>query len=84
MTGGYVEEARSWREWLVRAVAGRPADARILYGVTGERLLHEWELPWLPGYDQHCPEPDARRRRSADWRIQDTMIRLAEGKPWTD
>ena len=55
MTGGYVEEARSWREWLVRAVAGRPADAQILYSVTGERLLHEWELPWLPGYEGSAP-----------------------------
>jgi GH15 family glucan-1,4-alpha-glucosidase len=55
MIGGYVEEARSWREWLVRAVAGRPASAQILYGVTGERLLHEWELPWLPGYEGSAP-----------------------------
>jgi GH15 family glucan-1,4-alpha-glucosidase len=55
MIGGYVEEARAWREWLVRAVAGRPADAQILYGVTGERLLHEWEVPWLPGYEAASP-----------------------------
>jgi GH15 family glucan-1,4-alpha-glucosidase len=55
MTGGYVEEARSWREWLVRAVAGRPSHARILYGVTGDRLLPEWELPWLPGYEGSAP-----------------------------
>jgi GH15 family glucan-1,4-alpha-glucosidase len=55
MTGGYVEEARAWREWLVRAVAGRPAHAQILYGVTGERLLPEWELPWLPGYEGSAP-----------------------------
>jgi GH15 family glucan-1,4-alpha-glucosidase len=55
MSGGYVEEARAWREWLVRAVAGRPANAQILYGVTGERLLHEWELPWLPGYQGSAP-----------------------------
>jgi GH15 family glucan-1,4-alpha-glucosidase len=55
MIGGYIDEARSWREWLVRAVAGRPANAHILYGVTGERLLHEWELPWLPGYEGSSP-----------------------------
>src|SRR5205823_6526436 len=55
MTGGYVEEARSWREWLVRAVAGRPSHAQILYGVTGDRLLPEWELPWLPGYEGSAP-----------------------------
>jgi GH15 family glucan-1,4-alpha-glucosidase len=55
MTGGYVEEARAWREWLLRAVAGRPSDAQILYGVAGERLLPEWELPWLPGYEGSAP-----------------------------
>jgi GH15 family glucan-1,4-alpha-glucosidase len=55
MTGGYVEEARAWREWLVRAVAGRPANAQILYGITGNRLLPEWELPWLPGYEGAAP-----------------------------
>ncbi|MGH7307375.1 MAG: glycoside hydrolase family 15 protein [Candidatus Rokuibacteriota bacterium] len=55
MAGGYVEEARSWREWLVRAVAGRPSHAQILYGVTGDRLLPEWELPWLPGYEGSAP-----------------------------
>ena len=55
MTGGYIEEARAWREWLVRAVAGRPSHAQILYSVTGERLLPEWELPWLPGYEASAP-----------------------------
>jgi GH15 family glucan-1,4-alpha-glucosidase len=55
MTGGYVEEARAWREWLVRAVAGRPANAQIVYGVTGDRLLPERELPWLPGYERSVP-----------------------------
>jgi GH15 family glucan-1,4-alpha-glucosidase len=55
MIGGYVEEARAWREWLLRAVAGQPSQARILYGVAGERLLPEWELPWLPGYEKSAP-----------------------------
>jgi GH15 family glucan-1,4-alpha-glucosidase len=55
MTGGYIEEARAWREWLVRAVAGRPSHAQILYSVTGERLLPEWEVSWLPGYEGSAP-----------------------------
>jgi GH15 family glucan-1,4-alpha-glucosidase len=55
MTGGYVEEARAWREWLLRAIAGKPSQAQILYGVAGERLLPEWELPWLPGYERSAP-----------------------------
>jgi GH15 family glucan-1,4-alpha-glucosidase len=55
MIGGYSEEARAWREWLVRAVAGQPSQAQIVYGVSGERLLPEWELPWLPGFGGAAP-----------------------------
>jgi GH15 family glucan-1,4-alpha-glucosidase len=55
MTGGYTEEARAWREWLLRAVAGKPSQAQILYGVGGERLLPEWELSWLPGFAGSTP-----------------------------
>ena len=51
----YVEEATSWRDWLVRAVAGDPADLQIMYGVAGERRLTELELEWLPGYDGSRP-----------------------------
>jgi GH15 family glucan-1,4-alpha-glucosidase len=47
---GYVEEAKAWREWLLRAVAGAPADMQIMYGIGGERRLTECEVPWLPGY----------------------------------
>jgi GH15 family glucan-1,4-alpha-glucosidase len=55
MLGGYQEEARRWREWLLRAVAGAPAQAQILYGVAGERLVPEWEIAWLPGYAGSAP-----------------------------
>jgi GH15 family glucan-1,4-alpha-glucosidase len=55
MIGGYVEEARAWREWLLRAVAGKPSQVSILYGVMGERRLPELELPWLPGYEGSAP-----------------------------
>ena len=51
----YVEEATSWRDWLVRAVAGDPADLQIMYGVAGERRLTELELTWLPGYERSQP-----------------------------
>ena len=50
MNAGFVGEARSWRNWLLRAVAGDPANAQILYGVAGERRVPELELAWLPGY----------------------------------
>jgi GH15 family glucan-1,4-alpha-glucosidase len=55
MTAGYTAEARSWRDWLVRAVAGDPRQMQIMYGVAGERRLTEFELPWLPGYEASTP-----------------------------
>jgi GH15 family glucan-1,4-alpha-glucosidase len=55
MTGGFVDEARAWREWLLRAVAGAPAQAQIMYGLAGERRLSEIELPELPGYEGATP-----------------------------
>ncbi|MGH2933197.1 MAG: glycoside hydrolase family 15 protein [Gaiellaceae bacterium] len=51
----YAEEAAAWRVWLLRAVAGSPADIQIMYGVAGERRLPEFELPWLPGYQGSEP-----------------------------
>ncbi|NEU13376.1 glycoside hydrolase family 15 protein [Methylobacterium sp. BTF04] len=55
MDGGYLDEARAWRDWLVRAVAGNPEQAHILYGIAGERMLPEIELDWLPGYEGSKP-----------------------------
>jgi GH15 family glucan-1,4-alpha-glucosidase len=55
MAGGYGGEARAWREWLVRAVAGSPSQMQIMYGLGGERRLPEWEVPWLPGYMDSRP-----------------------------
>ncbi|MFF3458233.1 glycoside hydrolase family 15 protein [Streptomyces sp. NPDC002730] len=52
---GYREEARRWREWLLRAVAGDAQNLQIMYGVAGERELPEAELPWLPGYEKSGP-----------------------------
>ncbi|KAK1178233.1 glycoside hydrolase family 15 protein [Streptomyces sp. NBS 14/10] len=52
---GYREEARAWREWLLRAVAGDPENLQIMYGIAGERELGEAELPWLPGYEGSQP-----------------------------
>ncbi|MFJ8646909.1 glycoside hydrolase family 15 protein [Streptomyces sp. NPDC093546] len=50
LSAGYLEEASAWRDWLLRAVAGDPADLQIMYGLAGERRLPETELPWLRGY----------------------------------
>src|SRR5262249_51142035 len=49
MNTGYFDEARDWREWLLRAVAGSPSQMQIMYGLSGERRLTEFEIPWLPG-----------------------------------
>jgi GH15 family glucan-1,4-alpha-glucosidase len=51
----FKDEAQAWREWLLRAVAGKPADLQIMYGISGERRLTELELPWLPGYEDSRP-----------------------------
>ena len=55
LLSGYRDEARAWREWLLRAAAGRPQDLQVLYGVSGERQLAELELPWLPGFRRSKP-----------------------------
>ena len=55
LTTGYTDEAVAWREWLMRAVAGHPADLQIVYGVAGERWIGEREIPWLRGYEGASP-----------------------------
>ena len=52
---GYYDEARAWRDWLVRAIAGSPHQVQIMYGVGGERWLPELIVPWLPGYENSSP-----------------------------
>ena len=47
---GFLAEARNWRDWILRAVAGAPEKMQIMYRVDGSRRLDEAELPWLPGY----------------------------------
>ena len=52
---GYHQEATQWRDWLLRAVAGDPAQLQVLYGVGGERRIPEFEVPWLAGYERSQP-----------------------------
>ncbi|MFB6807994.1 glycoside hydrolase family 15 protein [Streptomyces sp. NPDC056387] len=52
---GFHDEARAWRAWLLRAVAGDPADLQIMYGIGGERRIPETDLPWLRGYAGSAP-----------------------------
>ncbi|HSL07899.1 MAG TPA: glycoside hydrolase family 15 protein [Pseudonocardiaceae bacterium] len=52
---GYVDEAKAWRDWLLRAAAGDPADLRIMYGLDGSRRIPEYTLDWLRGYEGSTP-----------------------------
>jgi len=52
---GYDDEARAWRDWLLRAIAGRPDEVQIMYGIAGERRLTELEVDWLEGYEASSP-----------------------------
>ncbi|GAB6848892.1 glycoside hydrolase family 15 protein [Paraburkholderia kururiensis] len=55
MRGGYYDEARAWRSWLGRVMAGSPQQLQIMYGIAGERRLPESEIEWLPGYEGAKP-----------------------------
>jgi GH15 family glucan-1,4-alpha-glucosidase len=55
MQSGHFNEARAFRDWLLRAVAGDPEQMQIMYGPAGERRLTEIELDWLPGYEGSRP-----------------------------
>jgi GH15 family glucan-1,4-alpha-glucosidase len=55
MNAGYYDEARAWRDWLLRAAAGAPSQVQIMYGLAGERRLTEYDISWLPGYAQSRP-----------------------------
>jgi GH15 family glucan-1,4-alpha-glucosidase len=55
MTAGFRNEARAWREWLLRSAAGHPSELQIMYGIAGERRLTELELDGLRGYEGSRP-----------------------------
>jgi GH15 family glucan-1,4-alpha-glucosidase len=68
LAAGYTDEAASWRDCLLRAVAGDPADLQIMYGIHGERRLPEMEVPWLAGYEESAPVRIGNGRRpSCSW-----------------
>jgi GH15 family glucan-1,4-alpha-glucosidase len=84
MDAGYHDEARAWREWLLRAVAGSPARIQIMYGLAGERRLPEYELDWLPGYASSLPVRvgnGAARQMQLDvyGELMDAMYQAREG-----
>ncbi len=55
INAGYYDEAAAWQDWLLRALAGSPNQVQIMYGLNGEQLLLEWEVDWLPGYENSRP-----------------------------
>jgi GH15 family glucan-1,4-alpha-glucosidase len=55
MAAGYKDEARAWRQWVLRAAAGNTDKLQIMYGLGGERRLMEWEVDWLSGYEGARP-----------------------------
>jgi GH15 family glucan-1,4-alpha-glucosidase len=55
MHAGIYWEAQAWRDWMLRAVAGSADQIQPLYGISGERRLSEWTVPWLPGFKDSRP-----------------------------
>jgi GH15 family glucan-1,4-alpha-glucosidase len=55
INAGYYDEAAAWQDWLLRALAGSPDQVQIMYGLNGEQLLLEWQVDWLPGYQNSRP-----------------------------
>src|SRR5207247_19995 len=76
---GYRDEAVIWRQWLLRAVAGDPADVQIMYGIAGERRLEERELPWLPGFEGSKPVRVGNAAACASTSSPDVKVRSRAG-----
>ncbi|MBG0740774.1 glycoside hydrolase family 15 protein [Paeniglutamicibacter antarcticus] len=55
LAAGYTDEATAWRDWLLRSVAGDPADLQIMYAIDGRRRIPEAELDWLRGFEGSSP-----------------------------
>ncbi|MDQ2801911.1 MAG: glycoside hydrolase family 15 protein [Pseudomonadota bacterium] len=55
LNAGYTDEATRWRDWILRAIAGRPDKMQVVYRVDGGRRLEEWPAKWLPGYEASKP-----------------------------
>jgi GH15 family glucan-1,4-alpha-glucosidase len=81
---GYYDEARAWRDWIMRAVAGSPDQIQIMYGLGGERWLPELIVPWLPGYENSSPVRTgngAHRQQQIDvfGEVADAMVQARKG-----
>ncbi len=84
LNAGYTEEATQWRDWILRAIAGRPDKMQIVYRVDGGRRLSEWEVKWLPGYEGSKPvlvgnEAASQRQLGVYGELLDSMHVAASG-----
>ncbi|MBD4566116.1 glycoside hydrolase family 15 protein, partial [Xanthomonas citri pv. citri] len=41
MAHNHTEDAKAWRDWLLRAIAGDPQDVQIMYTLSGGRRMPE-------------------------------------------
>ncbi len=81
MNGGYYDEAEDWIHWLHRTIAGKPDQLQIMYGISGERTLTEWEAKSLPGYERSTP---VRIGNAASVQLQlDTYGEVLDAFFWT-
>ena len=64
---GYVKEADGFRRFIERCAAGSADQLQILFGVDGERRLHEFEIAGLEGYKASSP---VRAGNAAENQIQ--------------
>ena len=55
LNAGYLDEARAWRDWLLRAAAGDPRSCRSCTASPASAGSPSYELDWLPGYEGSRP-----------------------------
>jgi GH15 family glucan-1,4-alpha-glucosidase len=84
LNAGYKEEAKRWRDWILRAVAGRPDKLQVVYRLDGARRLSEWSVKWLPGYEGSEPvrvgnEASNQRQLDIYGELLDSMHVAARG-----
>ncbi len=68
---GYVKEADGFRRFIERCAAGSADQLQILFGVDGERRLHEFEINGLEGYNRCSP---VRTGNAAESQVQLDMF----------
>ena len=76
MNAGYTRRGPAWRDWLLRAVAGSPAQLQIMYGLAGERRLTELEC-------RGCPATRAPRRCASATRAARSCSSTSTARSWT-